>query len=86
MEGVGRTTPTIKKVTFPKRGKFEVWLEDGRQITMPISKFPSLGKVPVARRDKYVILSGDMVTWPDCNEVYHIQDFLGVPDNYMYKG
>lgn len=86
MEGFGRTTPVIKKVTFPKPGKFEVALEDGRSIMLPISRFPSLKKVPVADRKKVIILDGDAVTWEKCHEVYHIQDFFGLPENYIYKG
>ncbi|QDK80929.1 DUF2442 domain-containing protein [Spirosoma sp. KCTC 42546] len=86
MEGYGGTTPVIKKVTFPKRGKFEVSLEDGRSIMLPVSRFPSLQKVPLARRNKYIIGNGNTIIWHDCAEVYHIQDFFGFPDDYRYKG
>ncbi len=88
-EGFVYVTPEIKKVSFTKPGKFSVHLADGREIILPIRKFPSLAKVPVGKRKNYQILygnSGSMLTWPDCNEVYHIQDFLGVPENYIYKG
>lgn len=46
-EGYWNVKPKIKAVSFPKRGKFEVTLQDGRSITMPISAFPSMKKVPV---------------------------------------
>lgn len=38
-EGYWNVKPKIKAVSFPKRGKFEVTLQDGRSITMPISAF-----------------------------------------------
>ncbi len=86
MEGFGRTTPVIRKVTFNKPDRFEVSLEDGRSITLPISKFPSLQKIPTGQRSKYKILNGDTLLWPDCDEVYHIQDLFGFPESYVYKG
>ena len=46
-EGYWDVKPKIKALSFPKRGKFEVTLQDGRSITMPISAFPSMKKVPV---------------------------------------
>ena len=88
-EGFVYVTPQIKKVSFTRPGKFNVHLTDGREIILPIRCFPSLAKVPVASRKNYQILSGksgSMLTWPECDEVYHIQDFLGVPENYIYKG
>ena len=86
MEGFGRVTPRIKKVSFPKVGKFQVDLEDGREIILPISRFPSLKKVSTSDRRHPIILNGDSITWEKCNEVYHIQDILGFPENYIYKG
>ncbi len=40
-EGYFNVTPKIKSLSFPKRGYFEVDLEDGRIIIMPVSAFPS---------------------------------------------
>ena len=53
IEGYWDVVPKIKKVTFPLRGKMSVVLEDGRIITVPISAFPSIKKVPVKDRNKY---------------------------------
>ena len=49
-EGYWNVKPKIKSLSFPKRGKFQVDLIDGRSITMPISAFPSMKKVPVKER------------------------------------
>ena len=46
-EGYWNVKPKIKAVSFQERGKFEVTLQDGRSITMPISAFPSMKEVPV---------------------------------------
>lgn len=44
-EGYWNVEPKIKALSFPQRGKFQVTLQDGRSITMPISAFPSMKKV-----------------------------------------
>lgn len=46
-EGYWDVKPQIKSVGFPKRGKFQVNLQDGRVIVMPISTFPIIKKVPL---------------------------------------
>jgi hypothetical protein len=46
-EGYWNVTPRIKQLSFPRRGKFQVELQDGRSIVMPVSAFPSLKRVPV---------------------------------------
>ena len=43
-EGYFNITPKIKSLSFPKRGYFEVDLEDGRIIIVPVSAFPNLKK------------------------------------------
>lgn len=86
MEGYTETTPEIKKIDFGVAGKIAVHLIDGRIILAPISQFPSLKKVPLAKRSKYTIINGNAVNIHACDEIYHIQDFLGSPENYLYKG
>lgn len=81
-EGYWDVIPKIKKVSFPCRGKFQVDLEDGRSIVMPISSFPSLKKVPVRERSKWYLMGGG-VTWDSCPEVIHIEQILG---NYQKYG
>ena len=45
-EGYWDVKPKIKRLSFPKRGKFQVDLQDGRSVMMPISAFPSLKRYP----------------------------------------
>ena len=36
-EGYWNVTARIKQLSFPRRGKFQVDLQDGRSIVMPVS-------------------------------------------------
>ena len=83
IEGYWDVVPKIKKVTFPLRGKMSVALEDGRIITVPISAFPSIKKVPVKERNKYYLTAGGF-TWDSCPEVIHIEQILGNFSNYKH--
>lgn len=82
-EGYWDVKPKIKALSFPKRGKFEVTLQDGRSITMPISAFPSMKKVPVKERNNWylmgVALLGILV------RIIHIEQILGNYANYAHE-
>lgn len=83
-EGYWNVTPQIKNVSFPKRGKIQVDLQDGRSIMMPISSFPSLKRVPVRERKKWYLLGGG-ITWDSCPEVIHIEQILGNYHAYAHE-
>ena len=76
IDGFWDITPILKDVSFPKRGKIAVGLEDGRQIVMPLSFFPSIKKVPVKERKDWYLM-GNGFTWDSCPEVIHIEQILG---------
>jgi len=84
VEGFWDITPKIKKISFPVRGKMAVQLEDGRVITVPISAFPSVKKVPVSERNKWYLTGGGF-TWDSCPEVIHIEQILGNFNNYKHE-
>ena len=83
-EGYWDVKPKIKRLSFPKRGKFQVDLQDGRSVTMPISAFPSLKRVPAKEREHWYLMGGD-VTWDSCSEVIHIEQILGNYQNYAHE-
>lgn len=83
-EGYWNVEPKIKRLSFPKRGKFQVDLQDGRSIVMPVSAFPSLKRVPVSERSKWYLMGGG-VTWDSCPEVIHIEQILGNYQNYAHE-
>ena len=82
-EGYLDIKPQIKSVCFPKRGKFQVDLQDGRIIVMPVSAFPSLKKVPMKERNKWYLMGG--VSWDSCSEVIHIEQILGDYQKYAHE-
>jgi Protein of unknown function (DUF2442) len=84
-EGFINIQPTIKKISFNVRGKISVELNDGRIILAPLSQLPSAKKLSVAERKHWQIIDGNMFTWTNCNEVYHLEQILGRYDDYQYN-
>ena len=83
-EGYWDVEPRIKSVSFPRRGKFQVELQDGRVIIMPISAFPSIKKVPSKERANWYLLGGG-VSWDSCPEVIHVEQILGDYQKYGHE-
>ena len=83
-EGYWDVKPQIKSVCFPKRGKFQVDLQDGHVIVMPISAFPSLKKVPTKERGNWYLMGGG-VSWDSCPEVIHVEQILGDYQKYGHE-
>ena len=84
-EGIINLKPKIKKVTFELTGKMNVWLEDGRNVIVPLKFFPSIQKLSPTQRKKHVIADGETIIFNDCDEVYHIEQILGRYDAYKYR-
>lgn len=76
--------PEIKKLDFSKRGHISVYLRDGRILIAPLGKFPSIKKMNLEQRQQYGIADGDTIIFHHCDEVYHLQDFLGLPEDYIH--
>ena len=83
-EGYWDVEPRIKSVSFPRRGKFQVELQDGRVIIMPISAFPSIKKVPSKERANWYLMGGG-VSWDSCPEVIHVEQILGDYQKYGHE-
>ena len=83
-EGYWDVEPRIKSVSFPRRGKFQVELQDGRVIIMPISAFPSIKKVPSKERENWYLMGGG-VSWDSCPEVIHVEQILGDYQKYGHE-
>ena len=84
IEGFWDVTPKIQKISFQSRGKINVQLEDGRNIVVPISKFPSIKKLTPSQRLKWYLF-GNGFSFDDCNEVYHIEQILGNFKTYQHE-
>ncbi len=85
IQGYLGVSPTIKKVTFEIRDKITIHLTDGRILIAPLSRFPSIRKLSEAQRKKYTIGDGVVLNFHDADEIFHIQDFFGVPEDYIVK-
>ncbi len=83
-EGYWDVEPRIKSVSFPRRGKFQVELQDGRVIIMPLSAFPSIKKVPSKERANWYLMGGG-VSWDSCPEVIHVEQILGDYQKYGHE-
>lgn len=67
----------IKKLDFTKmKGKFLAYLTDGREITIPISFFPDIKKMPVAKREEWMILDDQFFTFANMGKVYSVTDLF----------
>ncbi len=84
VEGFWNTKPSIKKISFPFRGKMQVDLVDGRAIIVPISRFPHIKKLDTNQRKKW-FLFGNGFSFDDTNEVYHIEQILGNFAEYQHE-
>ncbi len=84
IEGFVNIDPKIKTVSFRLRGKVMVTLADGRIIIMPVSAFPSIKKLNMRQRRKWYIF-GNGFSFDDSNEVYHIEQILGIFENYRHE-
>jgi len=85
MEGIANIKPEIKKIDFKKRGYLTVYFIDGRILLMPLKFFPSIKKIPVAKRTRYQIADDNTIIFTYADEVYHVQDLLGIYENYKYN-
>ena len=67
----------IKKLDFSKlKGKFLAYLTDGREITVPVSFFPDIQKLPLAKRNEWIILDDQYFTFDKMSKVYSINDLM----------
>ena len=84
IEGFWESTPNIKNISFPIRGKMQVDLSDGRVIVVPLSAFPSIQKLPKQEREKWFLIGGG-ISFDKSNEVIHIEQILGNYANYRHE-
>ena len=76
VEGFAFQTPLMKSVRFLKE-RIIIGLEDGRTLSVPLSRFPTIQQLSAQQRRKYNISGGIALDFDDTQEVYHISDFLG---------
>lgn len=67
----------IKKLDFSKiKGKLLAYLTDGREIAIPVSFFPDIKKMSVAKREEWMILDDQFFTFANMGKVYSVTDLF----------
>lgn len=67
----------IKKLNFTKvKGKMIVYLTDGRELVVPISFFPDIKKLPIEKREEWMILDDQFFTFSNLSPVYSLSDLM----------
>lgn len=84
VEGYWNIAPKVKDISFPTSERLQVELVDGRIISMPLDRFPSIQKLtPDQRRHWYTY--GNGFSFDDSDEVIHIEQILGNFDMYRHE-
>lgn len=67
----------IKKLDFTeKRGKMAVYLSDGREVIVPVSKFKDISAMSIKERNKWFVLDDQYFTFENMGRVYSVTDVL----------
>ena len=75
----------IEKINFDIAGKISLKLEDGRVIIVPLKYFPEIQKLSVDKRKKYTIVDDRTVLFAHSNNVYHLEDFMGLESKWRER-
>lgn len=70
--------PIMDRISFRKAGYLSLFLEDGRVLSVPLSYFPGIERLNTGQRKKYHIADGTVLMFEDDDNVYSIQEFMGI--------
>jgi hypothetical protein len=79
------TKIAIEKINFDIAGKISLKLEDGRVIIVPLKYFPEIQKMSVEKRKKYTIVDDRTVLFAHSDNVYHLEDFMGLESKWRER-
>ena len=85
MEGFNNINPQIDKIDFRIKGAIRLFFIDGRKVEVPLKYFPSIKHLNSRERNRYHIADGQILLFDNCNEVFHIEQFLGKEQQYSYN-
>jgi hypothetical protein len=81
-----KTRPmAIAKLDFDAVGKISITLDDGRVLIVPLKYFPELKRLPKEKRMKYTIVDDRTVLFRYSDNVYHLEDFLGLEGSWRER-
>jgi hypothetical protein len=67
----------MQKIGF-SGGDMKVYLTSGRILIVPLKNFPEIKKLTSAQKNKYHIAGGISLDFDDSDEVYHINELIGI--------
>jgi len=70
----------MQKIDFDKDA-MNIYLEGDRVLSIPLKKFPEIRKLNKEQRKKYNIAAGISLDFDDSDEVYHINELIGIDVN-----
>ena len=79
------TKIAIEKINFDIVGKISLKLEDGRVIIVPLKYFPEIQKLSVEKRKKFTIVDDRTVLFAHSDNVYHLEDFMGLESKWRER-
>jgi hypothetical protein len=59
-------------------------MKAGKIIIAPLSQFPLIQELSAIERKKINIIDDQLIMFSDCNEVFHLEQFLGREQEYKY--
>ncbi len=79
-----RIDPALATAVRFTADRLHVALNDGREISLPIERFPRLARATAQARDHWEITSfGTAIRWPDIDEDIGVATLLGVPESLV---
>ena len=65
-------------------GRMHVRLSDGREISVPLDRYPRLAAATTIQRRHWQVISfGTAIRWPDLDEDIGVAGILGVPEELV---
>jgi hypothetical protein len=75
----------IDKLDFNTPGKILLKLHDGRVLITPIVYFPAIKKMKLQERNQYTIVDDRTILFRNSDEIYHIEDFMGLEEKWRQR-
>jgi len=85
LEGIVGIRPVIKSISFDKKDYIGICLADGRLLYAPLNLYPSISAMTPVQKEDYLITDGQIIIWEHCDEVFHLEQFLGREVDYAYS-
>lgn len=72
----------IRSLDFSsRRGMIDAKLTDGREVIVPVGRFPDIKRMSVEKRNEWMILDGQYFTFERMPKVYSVVDLLSYTSN-----